>query len=186
MESLREKALKLIDRYIKNENLKKHLFAVEALMRDLAKKFKENEEIWGVAGLIHDIDWELTKDTPEKHSIIGAEILKNENFPEEIVNAVKVHNHIHGLEPKTLLEKALYSCEEMTGFIVAVALVMPNKSLDEVTVERIMSKFKEPSFAKGVNREIIKQCETLLGINVEELAEICLNSMKKIKDKLGL
>lgn len=186
MTELRKKTLELIEKYIKNENLKKHLFAVEALMIELAKKFGENEEIWGITGLIHDIDWEITKDTPQKHSIVGAEILKKEGFPEEIVNAVKIHNHIHGLEPKTLLEKALYSCEEMTGFIAAVALVMPNKSLDEVTVERIMNKFKEPSFARGVNREIIKKCEDLLGIKVEELAEICLNAMKKIRDKLGL
>ncbi|MEM5875687.1 MAG: HDIG domain-containing metalloprotein [candidate division WOR-3 bacterium] len=186
MEELRNKALKLLEKYIKNENLKKHLFAVEALMGELAKKFGENEELWKIAGLVHDIDWELTKETPEKHSLLGAEILQKEGFPEEIVNAVKIHNHIHGFEPKTLLEKALYSCEEMTGFIVAVALVMPNKSLDEVTVERIMSKFKEPSFARGVNREIIKKCEELLGIKVEELAEICLNAMKKIRDKLGL
>lgn len=183
---LREKSLKLIDQYLKNENLKKHLLATEALMRELAKKFNENEEIWGIAGLIHDIDWELTKETPEKHSLIGAEILEKEGFPKEIIEAVRKHNHIHNFEPETLLEKALYSCEEMTGFIVAVALVMPNKSLDEVTVERIMSKFKEPSFARGVNREIIKKCEELLGIRVEELAEICLKAMRSIKDQLGL
>ncbi len=183
---LREKSLELINKYLKNENLKKHLLATEALMRELAKKFNEDEEIWGIAGLIHDIDWELTKETPEKHSLIGAEILEKEGFPKEIVEAVRKHNHIHNFEPKTLLEKALYSCEEMTGFIVAVALVMPNKSLDEVTVERIMNKFKEPSFARGVNREIIQKCEELLGITVEELAEICLEAMKKIRDKLGL
>jgi putative nucleotidyltransferase with HDIG domain len=186
MSELREKALKLIDQYIKNENLKKHLLATEALMRALAKKFNQDEEIWGVTGLVHDIDWELTKENPEKHSIIGAEILEKEGFPQEIVNAVRIHNHIHNLEPKTLLEKALYSCEEMTGFIVAVALVMPNKKLSEVTVERIMDKFKEKAFAKGVNREIIKKCEELLGIKVEELAEICLKSMQEISDQLGL
>lgn len=183
---LREKALNLINEYLKNENLKKHLLASEALMKELAKKFGEDEEIWGVTGLIHDIDWEITKESPEKHSILGAEILEKEGFPKEIVEAVRKHNHLHGFEPETLLEKALYSCEEMTGFIVAVALVMPNKNLDEVTVERIMNKFKEPSFARGVNREIIKKCEELLGITVEELAEICLEAMKKIKDKLGL
>ena len=184
--NLREKALLLIEKYITSENIKKHLIATEALMRELAKRFNEDEEIWGITGLIHDIDWDLTKNTPEKHSILGAEILEKEGFPEEIVNAVRVHNHIHNLEPKTLLEKALYSCEEMTGFIVAVALVMPNKSLDEVTVERIISKFKEPSFAKGVNRDIIKKCEEFLNISIEELAEICLNAMKKVRDQLGL
>ena len=157
MSNLRDKAIELINQYIKNENLKKHLLATEALMKALANKFGENQEIWGLAGLLHDLDWEITK-----------------------------HNHLQGLIPETLLEKSLYSCEEITGLIVAVALVMPNKKLAEVTVEKIMSKFKEPSFARGVNREIIKKCEEMLNISVEELAEICLKAMQEISDQLGL
>lgn len=186
MENLRDKALSLIDQYIKNENLKKHLLATEVLMKALAKKFNQNEEIWGLAGLLHDLDWEITKETPEKHPFVAVEILEKENFPEEIILAIKKHNHIHNLTPETLLEKALYSCEEITGLIVAVALVMPNKKLSEVTVEKIISKFKEPSFARGVNREIIKKCEELLGITVEELSEIALRSMQSISNQLGL
>ncbi|GIW65145.1 MAG: phosphohydrolase [Candidatus Parcubacteria bacterium] len=184
--SKREKALVLINQFIKTENLKKHLLAVENLMKHLARKFNEDEEIWGLAGLLHDLDWDLTKETPEKHPLIAVEILKKEGFPEEIIEAIKKHNHLQGFTPETKLEKALYSCEEITGLIVAVALVMPNKKLNDVTVERILEKFKEPSFAKGVNREIILKANDLLGLNLKELAEIALKSMQEISEQLGL
>jgi putative nucleotidyltransferase with HDIG domain len=182
----KEKALILIDKYIQSENLKKHLFAVENLMKHLARKFNEDEEMWSLAGLLHDLDWELTKETPEKHPLIAVKILEENGFPKEIIEAIKKHNHLQGLIPETNLEKALYSCEEITGFIVAVALVMPNKKLSEVTVERILDKFKEPSFAKGVNRKIILQAEEMVGLKLEELAEIALKSMQEISNKLGL
>jgi len=183
---LRKKALELIDQYIKNQNLKKHLLATENLMRHLARKFNEDEETWALAGLLHDLDWEITKDTPEKHPLIAVEILETEGFPPEVISAIKKHNHLQGFIPETNLEKALYTCEEMTGFIVAVALVMPNKKLSEVTVERILNKFKEPSFAKGVNREIILKAEEMLGLKLEEVAEITLKAMQEISEDLGL
>jgi putative nucleotidyltransferase with HDIG domain len=183
---LREKAFKLIEQYVQNQNLKKHLLAVENLMRHLAKRFKEDEEIWALSGLLHDLDWDITKETPQKHPLVAVEILEKEGFPQEIISAIKKHNHLQGLMPETTLEKALYTCEEMTGFVVAVALVMPNKKLSEVTVERILNKFKEPSFAKGVNREIILKAEEMLGLKLEELAEITLKSMQEISDELGL
>ncbi len=182
----RQRALELIDQYIQNPNLKKHLLAAEALMKALAKKFNEDEEIWGLAGLLHDLDWDITKETPEKHPLIAVEILEKESFPEETISAIKKHNHLQGLIPETNLEKALYCCEEITGLIVAVALVMPNKKLSEVTVERILSKFKEPSFAKGVNREIILKAEEMLGLKLEELAEIALKAMQEISEELRL
>jgi putative nucleotidyltransferase with HDIG domain len=182
----REKALKLLDQYIKNPNLKKHLLAAEALMKALAKKFGEDVEIWGLTGLIHDIDWEQTIENPTQHSIIGAEILEKEGFPEEVVNAVKVHNDLHNLEPKTNLEKALYSCEEITGLIVATALVMPNKKLTEVTPEKVLSKFKEKSFARGVNRKMILKAEEMLDLKLEELTKIALEAMQGISEELGL
>jgi len=183
---LRKRALELIDQYIQNQNLKKHLLAAENLMRHLARKFKEDEEIWALAGLLHDLDWETTKETPEKHPLIAVEILEKENFPKEVILAIKKHNHLQGLIPETNLEKALYACEEMTGLVVAVALVMPNKKLSEVTIGRILNKFKEPPFAKGVNREIILKAEEMLGLKLEELAEITLKSMQEISEELGL
>lgn len=179
-------ALRLVEQYITNPNLKKHLVAVEALMRALARKFKQDEELWSMAGLLHDLDWELTKDNPTRHSIMSAEILTEAGFPAEIVNAVKVHNFVHNIEPQTMLEKALYATEEITGLIVACALVTPNKKLSEVTVERVLKKFKEPSFARGVNREIILKCEPYLGITLEELTQIALTAMLEISDQLGL
>jgi len=182
----RQRALELIDQYIKNQNLKKHLLATENLMRHLARKFDEDEEIWALAGLLHDLDWEITKEAPEKHPLIAVEVLEKEGFPQEVISAIKKHNHLQGLIPETKLEKALYTCEEITGFIVAVALVMPNKKLSEVTVERILNKFKEPSFAKGVNREIILKAEEMLGLKLEELAEIALKAMQEISEELGL
>ncbi len=185
MENLREKSLSLIEKYIKSDNLKKHLLATEAVMRALARKFGENEEIWGIAGLVHDIDWDMTREVPEKHSLIGAEILEKEGYPKEIINAVKIHNYIHNFEPKSLLEKALY-LESITGFIVAVALVMPNKKLSEVTVARVIDKLKEPSFAKNVKREIIYKVPEFLNLSLEEFITIALEAMQSIADQLGL
>lgn len=185
MEDFREKSLNLINQYVKNKNLQKHLLATETFMQALARRLGQDEKIWGIAGLVHDIDWEMTKETPEKHSLIGAEILEKEGYPQEIVNAVKIHNYIHGFEPKTLLDKALY-LEELTGFIVAVALVMPNKKLSEVTVERVLKKLNEPSFAKNVRRDILYQAAEWIGIPFEEIVEICLKSMQEISDQLEL
>lgn len=185
LKDLRERAAELIDKYIKSGNLKKHLLATEAMMRALAKRFGEDEELWGIAGFVHDVDWDMTRETPDKHSLIGAEILEKEGFPEEIISAVRIHNHRHGLEPKTLLEKALY-LEAITGFIVAVALVMPNKKLSEVTVERVINKLKEPSFSKNVSREILYRAPEFLNISLEEFIEITLKAMQSIADDLGL
>jgi hypothetical protein len=182
----RERALDLVNQYIKNQNLKKHLLAVENLMRHLARRFGEDEEIWALAGLLHDLDWEITKEIPERHTLLAAETLEKEGFPENIISAVKKHNYLHNLTPETNLEKALYCCEEVTGFVTAVALVMPNKKLNEVTIERILKKLKEPSFAKGVNREIILKAEEMLGLKLEELIDIALKAMGEISEELGL
>lgn len=176
----------LLDEHIQNENLKKHLFAVEALMRALARKFNQDEEIWGLAGLVHDLDWEETKETPEEHSLIAAAVLEKEGFPKEIIQAVKVHNHIHGFEPESLLEKALYSTEEITGLIVACALVQPSKKLKDVTVDSVLKKFKEKSFAAGVDRNIILKSEEYLKLGLNELIQLALDAMISINEVLGL
>ncbi len=183
---MREKALCLLDEHIQNENLKKHLFAVEALMRALARKFNQDEEIWGLAGLVHDLDWEETKETPEEHSLIAAAVLEKEGFPKEVIQAVKVHNHIHGFEPESLLEKALYSTEEITGLIVACALVQPSKKLKDVTVDSVLKKFKEKSFAAGVDRNIILKSEEYLKLGLNELIQLALDAMISINEVLGL
>ncbi len=184
----REKALAVLRGYIRNGNLIKHCLAVEALMRALARRlgFAKDEDWWGLAGLLHDLDWEMTQKEPEKHSLVAAEILAKEGFPAEVVRAVKVHNHLHGLEPETLLEKALYSTEEITGLIVAAALVLPSKKLADLQPENILNRMKEKAFARNVNRELINLTPSLLGISVAELAEIALKAMQDIHEELGL
>jgi len=182
----REQALGLLREHIKNQNLINHSLAAEALMRGLARKFKENEEKWGLAGLLHDLDWEETKDTPEQHSFETFEILKNTDIDPEVAEAIRVHNHIHGIEPQTLLAKALYSAEEITGLVTASALVRPDKKLAGVDRDSVLKKFKSKSFAAGVNRDIIMLVEPWLGMKLSELVDICLSEMKGISNELGL
>jgi len=182
----REEALKILKENIKNQNLIKHCLAVEASMKALAKYFGEDEEKWGLAGLLHDIDYEKTKNDPNLHSKLGAEILKNLGFDEEICDAVLTHNEIHGIEPKTRMAKALFCLDPLTGLIVAATLVLPSKKLKDLKVENVLNRFKEKSFARGANREIIKKCENLLGIPLEKFIEIVLKAMQEISDELGL
>ncbi len=181
----RDQALELLHQHVKTPNLLKHLLATEAFMKGLARKFGEDEDKWGIAGLLHDIDYDETKD-PKEHSLKGYEILKNAGIDEEVCNAVKIHNPEHGIKPVTLLDKALYCGETFTGFLVACALVMPNKRLSEVTVDGAMKKFKSKSFAAGADREIMLQCESLLEIKLDEMLGICLRQMQGIAGELGL
>ncbi len=183
---LRERGLELLREHIKNQNLIKHCLAAEALMKALGRKFGEDEALWGLAGLVHDMDWEKTQNEPHRHSLVAAEILEKENFPPEVVQAIKVHNHVHGMEPKTRMEKALYAGEEITGLVVAATLVLPSKKLADLTVESIMNRMKEKAFARGVNREIINLTPEYLGISVEELAGIALGAMQEIHKEIGL
>ncbi len=155
-------------------------------MRALARKFGEDEELWGLAGLTHDIDWELTEPTPEQHSIVGSQWLTEAGFPPEVVQAVKVHNHTHGLEPKTPLEKSLWCAEELTGLIMACAFVQPDKKLASVKATSVKKKFKDKSFASGVNREIIAKCQEMIEVSLEELIGIELKAMQDIAPSLGL
>jgi len=181
----REEALQLVKEKIKNENLIKHCLAVEACMKALARHFNEDEEKWGLAGLLHDIDYEETKDNPEKHSLIGAEMLEKMGLDKEICEAVKTHNEMHGVAPQTKIAKALYSVDPLTGLIVAATLVLPEKKLVNLTTENVLNRFKEKSFARGANREIIKKCLDI-DIDLKEFIEICLKAMQEIGKDLGL
>ena len=182
----REEALILLKQNLKNENLIKHCLSVESLMKDLARHFGEDEERWGIAGLLHDIDYEKVKDDLSQHSLVGAKMLSDLNIDEEICQAVKTHNEAHGIEPDSLMGKSLYVCDPLTGLIVASTLVLPSKKISDVTVQNILNRFKEKSFAKGANREIIGKCKDLLKLSLEEFIEISLGAMKKISDDLGL
>lgn len=182
----RDQAWLLVQEKVHKDFTLKHLLASEAIMRALARHFNQDEELWGITGLVHDIDWEQTESAPEQHSLIGAEWLKAAGFQPEIVEAVRVHNHMHGLEPKTLLEKALWCAEELTGLIVACAFVQPDKKLASVKPSSVKKKFRDKSFAAGVNREIISKCEEMIGLNLDQLIEIELKAMQAIASSLGL
>ncbi|MCS7249380.1 MAG: HDIG domain-containing protein [candidate division WOR-3 bacterium] len=180
----REEALKLVSEYIKNENLKKHSLAVEACMRKLARYFNENEEKWGLCGLLHDLDYEETNKNPEKHGIRTIEILKEKNFNDpEILNGILAH--CEKKQPENNLEKAIYAIDPLTGLIVAACLMHPDRKLKSLDVNFVLRRFKEKKFASGANREQIKKCEEL-GLSLEKFIEICLLAMQEIDNQLGL
>ncbi len=188
----REQALKLVKEKINNKNLVSHCLAVEAIMRGLAEELNERNgnkgldvDKWAMAGLVHDIDYAQTAKEPDKHSLIGAEILNDLGFEDDIVYAVKVHNQMHGLPFKNDLDKALYAADPISGLIVAAALVRPEKKLNAVNAESVLKRFGEKAFARGANREQIMACEEL-GINLKDFIDIALKSMQGIDKELGL
>ena len=159
---LREEAINLLNDKVQNQNLIKHCVAAGACMRALAEYFDENQEKWGITGLLHDIDYEETKNEPLKHSLIGAEILEKLGIDKEIVEAVKTHNEIHEIAPQSRMAKAIYCVDPLTGLIVASTLVLPSKKIADLTLENVLNRFKEKGFARGANREIIAKCHALL------------------------
>jgi putative nucleotidyltransferase with HDIG domain len=182
----REEAFTLLKERVKDASLIKHMLATEAIMRTLSKRFNDDEEKWGLTGLLHDIDYEETKETPEIHSKIGAEYLKTMGIPDEMVHAVLAHNERHGIERTSLLDKALWATDPMTGFIMAVALVRPDKKLATVELRSMKKKFKELKFAAGADREQIKSCETKLNIHLDDFLELGLQALQGISEELGL
>lgn len=182
----REEALKLVKEKIKNKNLVKHCLAVEAGIRVLAEHFEEDEEKWGLCGLVHDIDYEQTKNNPELHSKIGAEMLRKAGMEEEICHAVLVHNEAHGIEPRNTMAKALYCVDPLTGLIVAATLVLPSQKINELTADNVLNRLEEKRFAAGVNRDIIRQSEKYLDLELKEFIQIVLGAMQRISNDLGL
>jgi len=173
----REQALNLVRRHVAKRNVVYHMLAVEAIMRSVAKHFEEDEEQWGLLGLLHDIDYEKTEATPEKHSLLTEEILR-EVVPDELIKSIKTHNFRHtGVMPETRLEKALIASDAISGLLVACALVMPSKKLADVKVETVAKKFKDKDFARGAERERILVCEEI-GISRQKFFEIALNGLK--------
>jgi len=179
--------LELVKKYVKNENSINHMLATEAIMRALAGRFGEDEKIWEISGLVHDIDMEIAdyRINPEKHGLIGAEILEKSGFNEAIVNAVKAHNEKTGKARETLLEKAIYCTDPLTGLIVASVLVLPSRKLADLTFESVLKRFREKSFAKGARREVISSCSEI-GLTLEEFVQIGLKAMQGINSDLGL
>jgi len=181
----REEALSIVQKYVKNPNLVKHMLAVEAAMRFYAKKFSEDEEKWAVTGLLHDFDWEIHP-TMEEHPSAGEPILRELGVPEDIIRAVQSHATHTGITRETLMEKALFACDEVTGLITAVALVRPSKALYDLKPKSVKKKWKDRSFAAGVNREEIEQGAEEMGVDLWEHVANVILAMDAIADDLGL
>ncbi|NLC06702.1 MAG: HDIG domain-containing protein [Syntrophomonadaceae bacterium] len=181
----RDEAYKLLCEQVSGENLINHMLAAEAVMRRLARHFGEDEDTWGLVGLLHDIDYDLTKDDPTRHGILGSEILAEKGYPAEIVRAVKAHNEYHLSPREQRIDQALLATDPTTGLIVAGALIKKERSLQAIDVPFLLKRMKEKSFARGANRDQIRTC-TELGLSLEEFLGLSLEAMQGIADKLGL
>ncbi len=185
----RTEAWGLLTEFTQSESLRKHALAVEACMRAYARKLAdtspEQEELWGVVGLIHDFDYEKWPSL-EDHPYRGNEILKQRGWPEEICRAIMSHAEYTGVTRDRAMEKALFACDELAGFITAVALVKPSKSLIEVEAKSVRKKMKDKAFARSVNREDIVKGAADLGVDLEEHIAFCIEAMKGIAKDLGL
>lgn len=181
----REEALAIVEEFVKNPNLIKHMLAVEAAMAAYAKKFGEDEESWRVAGLLHDFDWEIHP-TLNEHPQKGSAILRERGVDENIIRTILSHAEHTGVPREKLIDKALFACDEITGLIVAVALVRPDKKLSSVTLESIQKKWKAKEFAKGVKREDVEKGAKDLGVEVWDHVAFVLVAMQGIAGELGL
>jgi putative nucleotidyltransferase with HDIG domain len=181
----RRAAWGLLCEYTQSESLRKHALAVEACMRAYAKKFGEDEDKYGITGLLHDFDYEKYP-TPAEHPFVGNKILEERGYPEDIRRAILSHAEYSGVKRESKMEKALFACDELAGFITASALVKPNKSLAEVEAKSVRKKMKDKAFARSVNRDDIINGAADLGIELEEHIAFCIEAMKGIAKELGL
>ncbi|MFA5621090.1 MAG: HDIG domain-containing metalloprotein [Thermovirgaceae bacterium] len=184
----REEAMALLRKHNSQIGHIRHALAVEAAMRFFARANSEDEEEWGLAGLVHDIDWETTIDEPSRHTHLGASWLREAGYPDNIVRAVLAHGWgiCSDVEPLSLMEKYLYAVDELTGFVTAVALVRPGKSLQDLTVKSVKKKWKDRAFARGVNREVIEKGTALLEKTLEGLVEGVIEALRPIEKEIGL
>lgn len=187
----REEAYQTVTTLIGSKNLVKHHLATEAAMRGLAEYFKEkgediNVDDWGLVGLLHDADYELTKDDPDKHTIVLEEKIGNKLKP-EVMYAIKAHNYKRtDATPASHMDWAIWACDELTGIIIASALIHPDRKLSSLDVNFIMKRFNSPSFSKAVDRNQIRDCDEKLGIPLNEFIAIVLSSMVKVSKELEL
>ncbi len=181
----RDEALKSVKANVGNENLIKHMLATEAIMRALARRFGEDEEEWGLTGLLHDIDVELTGGDMQAHSKLGADLARELGASEAIAHAILCHNEAHGIPWETQLDKALFCTDPLTGLITAAALVRPDKKLAGLEVKSVKKKFKAKNFAAGANRQQISQCSQI-ELELDEFIKLGLEAMQGIATDLGL
>ncbi len=182
----RVRAVELLQQHLSQPNLLNHSLATEAVLRHLARHSNADEELWGLTGLLHDLDVEMTADDMTRHTHETARILENEGVADEIIEAICLHNELaHDRRRSEPLHFALAAGETITGLIIATALVYPDKKLASVKPKSVRKRYKEKQFAAGANREIIAECEQL-GIPVPEFCDLCLDAMQKIAPDLGL
>lgn len=181
----RAAAWSLLTEFTQSESLRKHALAVEACMRAYARHYGEDEQRWGVVGLIHDFDYEKYPSLDD-HPMRGSEILEQRGWPEEIRRAILSHADHTGVARQTRMEHALFACDELAGFITAVALVKPGKSLAEVDARSVRKKMKDKAFARSVSRDDITRGAQELGVELEQHIAFCIDAMKGIAGELGL
>ncbi|MFB5188957.1 HD domain-containing protein [Alicyclobacillus fastidiosus] len=181
----REEALALLKEFTKSESLLRHAYAVEASCRAYARKYGEDEEKWGIAGLLHDFDYELHP-TPQEHTIVGARILEERGYPEEVIYAIRAHADYNHLERNTLFSKIVFACDEISGFVMAVAMVRPTKNIALVEVKSVKKKLKDKAFARGVNRDDVYRGAEELQVDLDEHIAFIIAALTEIAPVLGL
>jgi putative nucleotidyltransferase with HDIG domain len=181
----REEAYALLTEYTKSDSLIKHALAVESLMRAHARKFGEDEERWGIVGLLHDFDYEQFPNPPD-HPLKGAAILEKKGYQEDVIYAIKTHAEYLGLPRNSLMDKTLFAVDELSGLLTAAALVQPNKTMHTVKVKSVKKKMKDKAFARAVNRDHIRQGAEELGVELGEHIGFCIAALKGVAAELGL
>jgi putative nucleotidyltransferase with HDIG domain len=181
----RQQALAILDDYIDNQNLKRHMLAVEAAMRDYAPDYQDDPDVWGIAGLLHDFDWEIHSNA-EQHPVAGAPLLRERGVPEDIVECILSHAEDGPVPRTTPMQKALYACDELTGLITAVALVRPSRSLHDLKVKSVKKKWKDSRFAAAVDRAAIEAGAADLGLDLWEHVGRVIQAMRSIATELDL
>ncbi|MCX6328284.1 MAG: HDIG domain-containing protein [Bacteroidia bacterium] len=181
----RETALELFRKYNKSDSLFKHALAVESVMRYMARKSGQDEEKWGVIGLIHDLDYEMY---PDQHCVMTKKILEENRWPEEYIRAVLSHGWelASDVEPVTVLEKTIYAIDELTGLVATSALVRPSKSVLDMEARSVKKKWNDKKFAAGVNRSVIEKGAAMLGVNLDDLITDCIMGMREVAEEIGL
>lgn len=180
----RDDALALMHEHVESESLRRHMYSVEAACRAYARKFGEDEDLYGIAGLVHDFDYEKF---PDEHPLHGAEVLRGRGYPEELVHAVLAHYAAKtGVQPETLLDRTLRACDEITGLVTAAALVRPSKSVMDLEAKSVMKKFKDKAFAAGVDRDEVRHAVEELGVDLKEHTQFVIEAMRGIAPELGL
>lgn len=186
----REDAWNLLCHYTESLNLRRHALGVEACVRAYARKFQEDEALWGLAGLLHDFDYERWPNSEHSaavgHPAQGSEILRQLGYSEEIIHAILAHADYTGVDRSNLLDRVLFACDELSGFLVACALVKPSRSLMDVDAASVKKKLKDKAFARGVNRQDITRGAEELGVSAEEHVNFCIRAMQSIASEIGL